>query len=53
MPPWEGALFGVSVRLKSIVKHRILGLRKTVNCAKMRVLILMNATSYERVFMPD
>jgi len=24
MPPWEGAVLGVSGRLKSIVKHRIL-----------------------------
>jgi len=34
MPPWEGALFGVSGQLKSIVKNRILALCKRVSCAK-------------------
>jgi len=34
MPPREGALLGVSGRVKSIVKHRILGVGKRISCAK-------------------
>jgi len=34
MHPQEGALLRVSGQLKSIVKHRILGLGKRVSCAK-------------------
>ena len=35
--PREHALLGVSARFKSIVKHRIGGLRKRVSCAKKLV----------------
>jgi len=34
MPPQEGTPLGVSDGLKSIVKHRILGLCKRVSCAE-------------------
>jgi len=44
MPPFEGALFRMSGRLKSIVKHKILGLGKRVSCAKMGGLMLAICT---------
>jgi len=39
MPPWEGTLLTlrVSSRLKTIVKHIILGMGKRASCAKKQV----------------
>ena len=39
--------FGVSDRLKSIVKYRILGLGKRVSCVKTGAPILTISTSYD------
>jgi len=45
MPPQEGALLGVSGRLKSIVKHKIMGVGKRVSRVKTGVPILTICTS--------
>jgi len=53
MPPLEGALLGVSGRLNSIVKHRILGLGKRMSGAKTGGPILIICMSYDLFLHKD